>query len=123
MHRNNQENSLLSNEYTQDPDIEEIPRVESQHTTTVTQHAPPDRGIELDQVNPNSPLTRSMAFKVPRGEVQRREMDPIQPVQLAEKQPNTALSLRLDLNLDIEIELKARISGDLTLSLFMGQSI
>lgn len=33
------------------------------------------------------------------------------------KDDKTALSLRLDLNLDIEVELKAKIRGDLTLSL------
>jgi hypothetical protein len=52
-----------------------------------------------------------------RGEVQRRGIDPLQPVQASEKPANTALSLRLDLNLDIEVDLKASIRGDLTLTL------
>ncbi|KAF9883687.1 hypothetical protein FE257_003071 [Aspergillus nanangensis] len=37
--------------------------------------------------------------------------------QLQKKDEDSGLKLRLDLNLDIEVELKARIHGDLTLSL------
>ncbi|OQD80451.1 hypothetical protein PENANT_c035G04632 [Penicillium antarcticum] len=69
--------------------------------------------------------------RAPTTEVIRRETNtavpaqkgiaPIQP--LAErtgpiaKDAGSALSLRLDLNLDVEVELKAKIRGDLTLSL------
>jgi hypothetical protein len=37
--------------------------------------------------------------------------------QLLKKDEDSGLKLRLDLNLDVEVELKARIYGDITLSL------
>jgi hypothetical protein len=37
--------------------------------------------------------------------------------QLQKKDDDSGLKLRLDLNLDVEVELKAKIYGDITLSL------
>ncbi|KAJ6111952.1 hypothetical protein N7523_008013 [Penicillium sp. IBT 18751x] len=110
--------SVISGQYDRDSDIEVIPRSESGPKAPVTQHAPPTRGIQFDRLKP----TTSMIRAAPPGhevhdEVQRRGMEPIQPVQSPEKPANTSLRLRLDLNLDIEVDLKASIRGDLTLSL------
>ncbi|KAK9608022.1 hypothetical protein V6Z93_001553 [Aspergillus fumigatus] len=43
--------------------------------------------------------------------------NPAQPEKEQKKSKDNTLSLRLDLNLEIEVQLKARIHGDLTLSL------
>ena len=110
--------SVISGQYDRDSDIEDIPRMESRPTTTVAQQAPPTRGIQFDRLKPTTSMIRAAPpVQELHDEVQRRGMEPIQPVQSSEKPTNAALSLRLDLNLDIEVELKASIRGDLTLSL------
>lgn len=109
--------SVISDQYDRESDIEDIPRMESGPTTTVAQRASP-QGIQFDRLKPTTSMIRAAPpVQELHGEVQRRGMESIQPVQSPEKPTNAALSLRLDLNLDIEVDLKASIRGDLTLSL------
>lgn len=116
--QNGETNSVISDKHDQDSDVEDIPRRKSESTSTFVQHAQPSRGMQFDRLNPTSSLVRAVPPEhEDRGEVQRRGIDPIQPVQASDKPPSTSLSLRLDLNLDIEVDLKASIRGDLTLSL------
>ncbi|KAJ5770870.1 uncharacterized protein N7511_002921 [Penicillium nucicola] len=90
------------------------------HSTTTSETESINREFSA-QDNRNAPATevvrRETALPVKGG------IAPIKPLteragsgQIA-KDPGSALSLRLDLNLDIEVELKAKIRGDLTLSL------
>ena len=119
--------SVISGQYETDSGIEDTPpearfdrrrETEYRPAAPVAQQTRPTRGIQFDRLNQDTSLTRvDPQTQVMRGEVQRRESDGIQPVQLAEKPAKSAVSLRLDLNLDIEVDLKASIRGDLTLTL------
>lgn len=63
-----------------------------------------------------SSATEDMPLRERQYPPQQQQMQ--QQQQQAPAKKTDAIKLRLDLNLDIEVELKARIHGDLTLSLF-----
>ncbi|KXS17463.1 hypothetical protein M427DRAFT_30294 [Gonapodya prolifera JEL478] len=44
-------------------------------------------------------------------------LQPIQPIHPAPRGKSNTLKLRLDINLDVDVQLKARVHGDITLSL------
>jgi len=87
----------------------------------------PFEWIGPDSTSMNGPVTYARAM---RGEIPFRPGNPNQSLGTGYKPEGAGkdegdkameqdgLKLRLDLNIDIEIELKARIHGDLTLSLF-----
>jgi hypothetical protein len=84
-------------------------------------HMQPFEWIGPDETSMNGPVTYARAM---RGEIPMRHGDPNQRLKTAEpRQQQSALDeqdglkLKLDLNLDVEVELKARVHGDLTLSL------
>jgi len=67
--------------------------------------------------NRKSGYDTSTTEEMPLTERRQPPQQQIQP-QEPPKKKDDPMRLRLDLNLDIEVELKARIHGDLTLSLF-----
>lgn len=87
-------------------ETESIQRVHSVHDERTT----PTTGIIRRETTERIPTHRGIAPIPPIP-------DRNGPGQTIAKEAGTALSLRLDLNLDIEVELKAKIRGDLTLSL------
>ncbi|KAJ6001613.1 hypothetical protein N7522_006840 [Penicillium canescens] len=90
---------------------------------------PANRGIApiqpiSEQNGPGKVIVKSDGTALSPALPANRGIAPIQPIseqngpgQALVKSAGTALSLRLDLNLDVEVELKAKIHGDLTLSL------
>jgi flagellar motor switch/type III secretory pathway protein FliN len=52
-----------------------------------------------------------------KAQMQQQEVSEKQQIEARERHDETGLKLKIDLNLDIEVELKAKIRGDLTLSL------
>ncbi|KAJ5166575.1 uncharacterized protein N7482_005356 [Penicillium canariense] len=95
--------SLISGYYETNSDVDK--------TDTIIQRSSPTKVTTLRQTRPEAPIQARY------GEVQRRGLDAIQPVQRTEAPAKSAVSLRLDLNLDVEVNLKAKIRGDLTLTL------
>lgn len=69
-------------------------------------------GGDLEQTRYSGDLSRTRDPSTE--EVSRNDEDEDLQVQ---KQEDSGLKLRLDLNLDVEVELKAKIHGDITLSL------
>ncbi|KAL4889421.1 hypothetical protein BDV59DRAFT_205255 [Aspergillus ambiguus] len=73
---------------------------------------PLDRG-ESEQYSLSGPVSRmddQSTEEIIRGTKEESQ-------QIQQKDEDTGLKLRLDLNLDVEVELKAKIHGDITLSL------
>lgn len=88
--------------------------------TSKTKSIEGEASAQDDSDTPTEVIEREAITEIPA----MRGIAPIQSIterresrQAITKDDKTALSLRLDLNLDIEVELKAKIRGDLTLSL------